>query len=113
MDRLARRPTLALGRLGSYSGDGSGDLYVSFTTSNSGAVTPAGGIAHIQMLPNERMNPLFLATVNATEEAIVNAMVAAKTMTGADGHTSVALPHDQVREILKKFHRLADGVQKQ
>jgi D-aminopeptidase len=109
MDRLARRATLALGRLGSYSGDGSGDLFVSFTTANSGAVMPVGGIAHIQMLPNNRINPLFLATVNATEEAIVNAMVAAKTMTGADGHTSVALPHDQVHEILRKFHRLQNS----
>lgn len=109
MNRLARRATLALGRMGSYSGDGSGDIFVSFTTANSGAVKPPGGIAHIQMLPNGRMNPLFLATVNATEEAIVNAMVAAKTMTGADGHTTVALPHDQVREILKKYQRLAGG----
>lgn len=110
MDRLARRATLALGRLGSYSGDGSGDLFVSFSTANPGAVMPAGGIAQIQMLPNDRMNPLFLATVNATEEAIVNAMVAAQTMTGVDGHTSVALPHDQVQEILKKYHRLEGGV---
>lgn len=108
MNRLARRATLALGRMGSYSGDGSGDIFVSFTTANSGAVKPPGGIANIRMLPNGRINPLFLATVNATEEAIVNAMVAAKTMTGADGHTSLALPHDQVREILKKFHRLAE-----
>lgn len=110
MDRLARRATLALGRLGSYSGDGSGDLFVSFTTANAGSVMPAGGIARIQMLSNDRINPLFLAVVNATEEAIVNAMIAAKTMTGADGHTSVALPHDQVREILKKYHRLEGGV---
>jgi L-aminopeptidase/D-esterase-like protein len=111
MNRLARRATLALGRMGSYSGDGSGDIFVSFTTANSGAVRPPGRIAHIQMLPNGRMNPMFLATVNATEEAIVNAMVAAKTMTGADGHTTVALPHDQVREILRKYHRLAGGTQ--
>ncbi len=110
MNRLARRATLALGRMGSYSGDGSGDLFVSFTTANSGAVKPASGIARIQMLPNGRMNPLFLATVNATEEAIVNAIVAAKTMTGADGYTSVALPHDQIGEILKKFQRLADRI---
>jgi D-aminopeptidase len=110
MDRLARRATLALGRLGSYSGDGSGDLFVAFTTANSGAVMPAGDIARIQMLPNDHMNPLFLATVNATEEAIVNALIAAKTMTGIDGHTSVALPHDQVQSILKKYHRLADAV---
>ena len=65
------------------------------------------------MLPNGRMNPLFLATVNATEEAIVNAMVAARTMTGADGHTVVALPHDQLREILRKYHRLQDGLPQQ
>ncbi len=57
MNRLARRATLALGRMGSYSGDGSGDIFVSFTTANSGAVKPPGGIAHIQMLPNGRMNP--------------------------------------------------------
>ncbi|TAM81385.1 MAG: S58 family peptidase [Acidobacteria bacterium] len=112
MDRLARRATLALGRLGSYSGDGSGDLFVSFTTANSGAVIPAGGIAHVQMLPNGRINPLFLATVDATEEAIVNALVAAKTMTGVDGHTSLALPHDQVREILKKFYHREESTPK-
>ncbi|MGH9327320.1 MAG: P1 family peptidase [Terriglobia bacterium] len=106
MDRLARRATLALGRLGSYSGNGSGDLFVSFTTANSGADRPPGGMAHIEMLPNSRINPLFLATVNATEEAVVNAMIAAKTMTGQDGHTDYALPHDQLIRILKEYHRL-------
>jgi D-aminopeptidase len=60
------------------------------------------------MLPNDRMDPLFEATVQATEEAVVNALVAAKTMTGFDGHTVEALPHDKLREVLKKYNRLAD-----
>ena len=59
------------------------------------------------MLPNDQINPLFLATVQAAEEAVVNAMIAAKTMTGIDGHTVVALPHDQLRDVLKKYNRLA------
>jgi L-aminopeptidase/D-esterase-like protein len=59
------------------------------------------------MLPNDDINPVFLATVQATEEAVVNAMVAAKTMTGIDGHTAVALPHDRLREVLQKYNRLA------
>jgi L-aminopeptidase/D-esterase-like protein len=58
------------------------------------------------MLPNDSLDPLFLATVRATEEAIVNAMVAADTMTGVDGHTAIALPHDRLREVLKKYNRL-------
>jgi L-aminopeptidase/D-esterase-like protein len=58
------------------------------------------------MLPNERMNPLFDATVQATEEAIINALVAAETMTGRDDHKVIALPHDRLREVLKQYHRL-------
>ena len=58
------------------------------------------------MLPNERLDPIFLATVEATEEAVINAMVAAETMTGIDDHTVVALPHERLREVLKKYNRL-------
>ena len=58
------------------------------------------------MMPNDTLDPLFLATVQATEEAVVNAMVAAETMTGVDGHTAIALPHDRLREVLKKYNRL-------
>ena len=61
------------------------------------------------MLPNERMGGLFDATVHATEEAIINALVAAETMTGRDGHTAPALPHDRIRELLKKYNRLAES----
>jgi L-aminopeptidase/D-esterase-like protein len=59
------------------------------------------------MLPNDDINPVFLATVQATEEAVINAMIAADTMTGVKGHTVIALPHDRLREVLKKYNRLA------
>ena len=105
LKRLARRVTLGLGRDGSYSGDGSGDLFIAFSTANPGALG-AKGVHPVSMLPNDRMDPLFLATVQATEEAVVNALVAAETMTGINHHQVMALPHDQLREVLKKYNRL-------
>jgi L-aminopeptidase/D-esterase-like protein len=105
LKRLARKASLGLGRDGSYSGDGSGDIFVAFSTANPGAAATKG-IRELKMLPNEGLDPLFLATVQATEEAIVNAMVAAETMTGIDGHTAIALPHDRLRQVLKKYNRL-------
>lgn len=107
LKRVARRVSLGLGRDGSYSGDGSGDIFIAFSTANSGA-NASQGLRQITMLPNEALDPLFLATVQATEEAVVNAMVAAETMTGVDNHTVPALPHDRLREILKKYNRLAE-----
>ncbi|HKO04764.1 MAG TPA: P1 family peptidase, partial [Candidatus Acidoferrales bacterium] len=106
LKRLARRVPLGLGRDGSVSGNGSGDIFIAFSTANPGAWSPKG-VRTLQMLPNDRMGPLFAATVQATEEAVINAMVAAETMTGRDGHTVVALPHDRLREVLKKYNRLA------
>ncbi len=103
--RLARKASLGLGRDGSYSGDGSGDIFMAFSTANPGAAAPKG-VRDLKMMPNDTLNPLFLSTVQATEEAIVNAMVAAETMTGIDGHTAIALPHDRLREVLKKYNRL-------
>jgi L-aminopeptidase/D-esterase-like protein len=103
--RLARRAALGLARTGSVSGNGSGDLFLAFSTANPGAARP-DRLAQLVMLSNERMDPLFEATVQATEEAVVNALVAAETMIGRDGHTAVALPHDRLREILKKYNRL-------
>ncbi len=108
MQRIAKRVTLGLGRLGSISGDGSGDIFIAFSTANPGAGTELKKPVTVQMLPNDRMDALFEATVQATEEAVVNALVAAKTMTGADGHTVEALPHDRLREVLKKYSRLAE-----
>ncbi len=108
MKRIAKRVTLGLGRLGSISGDGSGDIFIAFSTANAGAGLAQKKTVAVQMLPNSRMDALFEATVQATEEAVVNALVAAKTMTGADGHTVEALPHDRLREVLKKYNRLLE-----
>ena len=106
LKRVAKRVSLGLGRNGSYSGDGSGDIFIAFSIANPGAIGRTG-LHQLTMLPNEQLDAVFLATVQATEEAVVNAMVAAETMTGIDGHTVVALPHDRLREVLKKYNRLA------
>ena len=106
LKHVARRVTLGLGRLGSFSGSGSGELFIAFSTANPGAAD-AKGVRKLEMLPNESIDPLFLATVQATEEAVVNSMVAAETMTGIDDHTVIALPHDRLREVLQKYNRLA------
>lgn len=105
LKRVARRVSLGLGRDGSYSGDGSGDIFIAFSTANPGAES-SKGVQNLTMLPNDHLDPIFLATVQATEEAVVNAMVAAETMTGVDNHTVYALPHDRLREVLKKYNRL-------
>jgi L-aminopeptidase/D-esterase-like protein len=108
LKRLARRVSLGLARNGSVSGNGSGDIFIAFSTANPNAAGSKGN-ASLTMLPNDTMGALFEATVEATEEAIINAMVAAETMTGADNHKVIALPHDRVREILKKHNRLVEG----
>lgn len=105
LKRVARRVALGLGRNGSFSGDGSGDIFIAFSTANPGAGLTKG-VRELKMLPNEQLNPVFLATVQATEEAVINAMVAAETMTGVNGRTVIALPHDRLREVLKKYNRL-------
>jgi D-aminopeptidase len=107
LKRLARRVSLALGRMGSISGNGSGDIFVAFSTANPGAADPEK-VVSVQMLPNEKLGALFAATVQATEEAIVNALVAGETMTGRDGHEVIALPHGRLREVLKKYNRLEE-----
>jgi len=106
LKRIARRVTLGLGRDGSYSGDGSGDIFIAFSTANRGAGDQKS-LNRLAMLPNGDLDPIFLATVRATEEAVINAMVAAETMTGIDNHTVIGLPHDRLRELLKKYNRLA------
>jgi D-aminopeptidase len=105
LKRLARRVSLGLGRNGTISGNGSGDIFVAFSTANSGAAA-ADHLVDLKMLPNDLIEPLFASTVQATEEAVVNAMVAAETMTGIENHKVIALPHDKLREVLKKYNRL-------
>ncbi len=106
LKRLARRATMGLARTGSVSGNGSGDIFIAFSTANAGA-DKVPGPNKVDTVSNERISPLFAATVEATEEAIVNAMVGAKTMTGINGHTVIGLPHDQLVKVLKKYNRLA------
>ncbi len=107
LKRLARRAALGLGRNGSFSGDGSGDIFIAFSTANAGAGKPTG-VHQISVLANDELDPVFLATVQATEEAIINALVAAEDMTGINDKKVIALPHDRLREVLKKYNRLAN-----
>jgi D-aminopeptidase len=107
LKRLARRVPLGLGRDGSYSGNGSGDIFIAFSTANSRAWDPKG-VKTVTMLPNDALEPLFLATVQAVEEAVINAMIAAETMTGINNHKVLAIPHDQLRTVLKKYNRLIE-----
>lgn len=107
LERLARRAGLGVGVVGGRGENTSGDLFIAFSTANpENAKTE--GIARLEMLPNERLSPLLIETVNATEEAIVNALVAAETMQGINGNTVYALPHDRLRAILRKYNRLTN-----
>lgn len=108
LKRIARRAALGLARTGSASGNGSGDIFLAFSTANQGAAS-APETAQVTMVSNQRITALFEATVEATEEAIINALVAGETMTGADGHRVEAIPHDALRAILKKYNRLGAG----
>jgi D-aminopeptidase len=108
LDRLAKRAAMGLARLGSYSGNSSGDLIVAFSTAaplvNHPDQTAPSPIAQVA---SQDIDPLFEGAVQATEEAIVNAMIAAPTMTGADGLRVFGLPHEELRAILKRYGRLA------
>ncbi|MCL4853075.1 MAG: P1 family peptidase, partial [Bryobacteraceae bacterium] len=106
LKRIARRVSLGIARTGSSSGNGSGDIFIAFSTGNRDAGSTSS-IPSVQVLPNAQMDALFEATAQATEEAIINAMVAAETMTGRDGHRSIALPHKELREALRKYNRLS------
>ena len=104
LKRLARRATMGLARSGATSGNSSGDIFLAFSTANDG-VAAAQREIHVNMLSNARISALFSATVDATDEAIVNALVAAETMTGQGGNRVEALPHDRLRAVLKKYGR--------
>jgi D-aminopeptidase len=104
LKRIARRVPMGLARVGSYAGNGSGDIFIAFSTANPGAASRVGG-KQAEFLPNDSLSPLFLATVEATEEAIVNALVAGRDMTGINGNTVFGLPHDRVQALMKKYNR--------
>ena len=107
LKRLARRVSLGIARTGGTSTNGSGDIFIAFSTANPEAAGHSE-IVQLKMLPNNRMNPLFDATVQATEEAIINALVAAETMEGVNNRKVEAISHERLREVLKKYNRLIE-----
>jgi D-aminopeptidase len=110
LERLAKRPSLGLGRLGSVAGEGSGDIFIAFSTANPGlrSVDPGPAPRTVQIYSNDLLTPLFEAATQATEEAVVNAMVAAETMEGAGGVRVPRLPHEKLRTILRRYGRLVE-----
>jgi D-aminopeptidase len=104
LERIARRVTLGLGRMGSHAGNGSGDIFIAFSTANPGAAAGAA-LNTAQFIGNDHLDGLFAATVQATEEAIVNAMVAARDMQGQDGHYAKAIDHSALVKLLKQYGR--------
>lgn len=107
LKRLARRVPIGISRLGGYGGNGSGDIFIAFSTANPGA-SDREEDQTVHMLPNDKISQLFLATAQATEEAILNALVAAKTMVGKNGTTVYEMPEERVIEILKKYGRIKE-----
>ena len=103
LKRLARRVSLGLARTGTISGNGSGDLFIAFSTANPNVAGPDQTTHSVTTIPNDLMDPIFTAVVQATEEAVVNALVDNHSMTGRDNHRVEALPHDRLREILKRL----------
>jgi D-aminopeptidase len=104
--RLAKRASLGLARTGGRAGNGSGDIFIAFSTANSRAPEKGQSLASAAFVPNEKMNPLFNAVILATEEAIINALVAGETMTGFGGHRVEAVPHDALLNALRQYGRV-------
>lgn len=105
LERIAKRVSLGIAMMGGRGGNSSGDLFIAFSTANAKAGKP-DGVAQLDMLPNEKIDPIFEAVADATEESIVNAMVAAETMEGINGNKVYAIPHERLTAILKKYNRL-------
>lgn len=105
LKRLARRAALGLARTGSIAGNGSGDIFLAFSTANEQANQASSGVS-VEMLGNEDIGPVFAATVQATEEAVVNALVAGRDMSGNRGNTVRAIDHEKLKEVLREYNRL-------
>lgn len=105
LERIVKRVSLGIGVVGGRGGNSSGDIFIAFSTANP-EISKNEGIAHLEMLPNDRITPLFEATASATEEAIVNALVAAETMEGVNGNKVYAIPHDRLIQVMKKYNRI-------
>jgi len=100
LERCARRVALGIGRGGAISGHGSGDIFLALSTANAAALNARESLANATFVPDEALDPLFAATIQGVDEAVLNALVANETMTGADDHVIHALPHDEVRRLL-------------
>lgn len=107
--RLVTRTSLGLARIGGMGYNGSGDIFIGFTTANRSAAAERSDAVALEMLPNDRLNPFIAASVHATEEAILNAMLAAETMTGINGYTVPALPQDRLQEIMQRAAERREG----
>jgi L-aminopeptidase/D-esterase-like protein len=107
LKRLVTRVALGIGIVGGRGENSSGDIFIAFSTANPGAARDSG-LVTVQMVPNDRINALFNATTQATEEAIVNVLVAGEDMVGVNGNKVYALPHDRLKQVLKKYNRLVE-----
>lgn len=105
LKRLAKRAALGLARNGSYAGNGSGDIFIAFSTANDNA-KQGGAVTTVKMITNDEIDPLFLGTVQATEEAIINALVAGKDLKGTQGRTVKAISHEKLQQILLQHNRM-------
>lgn len=106
LKRVAKRATLGMARTGSLGGNGSGDIFLAFSTANRGVAASSSELSCVQILPNDHLDPIFAASALATEEAVLNALLAAETMTGKDGLRIPALPHDRLLDVLQQYNRL-------
>jgi len=104
LKRIAHRVPIGIGNVGGRGSNGSGDIFLAFSTANTNAFN-RDRTTSVRTLSNDLITPLFEATVQAVEESIVNAMIAAETMDGIHGNTAYAIPHDRLIEILKKYNR--------
>jgi D-aminopeptidase len=106
LKRIAARSAMGIARTGGTAGNGSGDIFIAFSTANAPAANADRGLQQVSFVPNDQLDGLFEATVLAVEESIVNAMVAARTMTGIDGNALVAVDHERLQKILARYNRI-------
>ena len=104
--RLARRVPMGLARTGTVGNNSSGDIFLAFSTANAASFAQRSGVVSMEALPNGDLDKLFMATVEATEEAVIDAMLCAETMTGRDGNTAIALPHDELLAVMRQYGRM-------
>jgi D-aminopeptidase len=105
LKRVAQRVPLGIAKVGGIGSNGSGDIFLAFSTANENAFDRSRNV-RVESLSNDQINRVFQSTVEAVEEAIVNAMVAAETMEGINGNKAYALPHQLLIETLKKYNRI-------